>query len=191
MTYISLADLKLYLGITTTNEDDLLNDCISAAQKTIETKCGRVFEAAANTTRNFDAVRDVEGYLLHLDADLCAINSITNGDGLVVSSSNYVTEPRNITPYYAIRLKANSSVAWTYSSSPEDAIAVSGKWAYSVTAPDDIAQACKRLAAWLYRQKDSSQDADRAIMSASGAVIMPSALPKDVVDLYKPYIRQN
>ena len=36
-----------------------------------------------------------------------------------------------------------------------DAISITGRWAWSLTAPPDIAQACARLAAFLYKQRDA------------------------------------
>jgi hypothetical protein len=196
MTYIALADLKLYLGLTEQSGDDaLLLFNIDRAQKAVESRCKRIFEATADTTRYFDAIRDVSSDLLtlYLDHDLCSITTITNGDSTTVTSNQYVKEPRNYTPWYAIRLLPNSGVAWTYTADHENAISITGKWAYATAVPDDIAQACLRLAAWFYRQKDNSADgsSDRPIMTASGATLLPSRMPTDFLDLTEPYIRRN
>ena len=67
-------------------------------------------------------------------------------------------------------------------------ISVVGKWAYSATAPSDIEHACKRLAAFFYRQKDNANDIDRAVV-VGNATVLPSDLPRDVVQLLKPYVR--
>lgn len=188
MAYTSASNLKTYLGISEATDDTLLGTLITAAQAMIDAHCRQTFEAAADTTRYFDAVRDVNGSMLYLDAPLCAITTVTNGDGNTVASTKYVTEPRNTTPYYALQLKANAGVAWTYTSTPENAIAIAGKWAYSTTAPADIAQTTIRLAAYLYRQRDNASDLDRAIVGASG-IMLPAALPKDIQTLLRPYVR--
>jgi hypothetical protein len=185
VAYAALADLRVYLGLEPAEikQDDLLQDLLDRAQKMIEERTHRVFEAGVDSTRYFDAVDDVEGQTLYLDQDLCAITSITNGDGVTLLASDYVTKPRNDTPYYAIRLKTSSSKTWTYQTDSENAIAIVGKWAYSISAPKDVVQATIRLAAWLYRQKGTSGESDRPMVTGEGVTILPSALPKDVQDV--------
>ena len=189
MAYCTVNDAKEYLGITTTGDDALIGSLIRSAQAFIDAKIGFSFEASSDTERTFDAVSDVDGYTLTFDSWCCSITSITNGDGTAVTSSQYVTEPRNSTAFYAIRLKSSAGISWTYSTDPEDAISVTGKWSWTQTADDNIRQACVRLVAWLYRQKDTSADADRPLLAGDGTVIMPSAMPNDVAAYLKPYRR--
>jgi hypothetical protein len=62
--------------------------------------------------------------------------------------------------------------------------------AYLLYTPTDIVKCNRRLAAWLYRQKDTQQgDNDRPILAGDGSVIMPSTLPQDVTDILKIYQR--
>lgn len=187
--YCTLTQLKTYISATDTGDDTILNDCIARAQGMIDSYTRRTFEAAADTARTFDAVADVRGRELWLDADLCAITSITNGDGTTVALASVISEPRNVTPYYALVLKGSSGLAWTYTDDPEDAIEVEGRWAYSTTAPVDIEQACVRLAAYLYRQKDNSAELDRPVLSPDGVTLLPTRLPRDVDDILRPYKR--
>jgi hypothetical protein len=186
MAYCSLADLKAYLKIDSSNTDDdtLLQAFLDAAQGAIDLDRGRTFEAAADSTRRFDAVRDVgkddgDSYAqtLYLDQDLCQITSITNGDGTTVTSSQYVTEPRNDTPYWAIKLKLDSGIVWTYSSTPENAIAITGRWAYSVTAGPAVVQVVKEWAKYMYKKKDAASDFDVLGNVESGAVILAKQMP--------------
>lgn len=189
MAYITLAELKQYLSIDTTTDDVLLEKLILSAQSAVDTYTKRTFEASADSTRYFHAINDVHDYTLMLDHDLVSVTTVTNGDATTVNSSYYVLLPTNYAPKYAIQLKWSSPVVWTYSDSPENAISVTGKWAYSLTAPADVQQATKRLAAWFYRQKDTSSDGDRAMTTDGGTVIIPGNLPKDVTQLLKAYIR--
>lgn len=186
--------LKPYLGIAVnkTGDDALLDRLCSVAQAAVDRYCGRTFEAAADTTRYFDAVRDTSDLTLWLRHDLAQITSITNGDGTTVLSSQYVTEPRNTTPYYAVRIKANSSVYWwlTTNGISEDAITVVGRWAYSTTAPDDIVQATARYAAYMYRQKDA-QVFDTTADPTTGQLIIPKGMPADVKVMLEPYRRRS
>ena len=195
MSYATLADLKTYLGVGTTTDDALLSQCITRAQGFIEAQTTRVFEASADTTRTLDALADVwedeYGFarVLVLPADLCQITSVTNGDGTLVSASQYVTEPRGSTPYWALRLKGNTTVAWTYSDTPEGAISITGRWAYSTTPPGDVAQACLALAAYFYRQRGAEATGMEPVMSASGVVMMPPRIPDVVKTVIAKYQR--
>lgn len=192
--WVTNTELKTYLGISGSGDDSLLTTLIAQAQAFLEQVTGRKFEASANTTRTFDAVRDVAededgtATLLILDHDLCGINSITNGDGAVVSASDYVTEPRNDTPYWAIRLKSSSTVGWTHSNGPENAISISGKWAYSTTAPADVQMACRDMAAYLYRRRGIEGTAlDTVTVSPSGVTMFPGGLPESVKAVINKY----
>ena len=190
MAYCGVDELKEYLGVTGTADDAMLLTLLAAAQRTIDSYCARTFEATADTVRTFDSQRDVDGYTLTVDSDLCAITSIVNGDGTTISNSHYVTEPRNETPYYAIRLKTSAGKVWTstVSGDSENAITVTGKWAYSTSAPSDIAHVCKRLAAYIYRQKDNAGDLDRAVI-AGNSTILPAQIPNDIRLMLTPYKR--
>ena len=82
-------------------------------------------------TRYFDALTNVDGNYLMVDPfDLLAVTSITNGDGTSITAADYVFEPRYDPPYWAIKLKSSSSIAWTYSTAHENAITVVGMWGY-------------------------------------------------------------
>ena len=193
MAYCTVTQVKAYIdpdGQMGSGDDSLLSDLIDRAQKYIETATGRVFEVSAASERYFDALQDVDGRVLYLDYDLAAITSVTNGDGNTVSSNDYVTEPRNSTPYYALRLKTSTTTYWTYNDTPENAITVNGHWGYSQSPPADITQACIRLAAAMYRGRDVAGDAlDGATVSAEGIVIRPGAIPRYVSAVIRQYRR--
>jgi hypothetical protein len=207
MSYATLDDLQEYANITTTTDDALLTRLLAVAQSAVDAYCHQPFEALVDTTRYFDPLQDGygdnysygfgygygtyswgSGKRLYFDAPLCAITSVTNGDGVVVAPTDYVTEPRNMTPWYALALKQGSSKQWTYTGSPENSIAIVGKWAYSVSAPADIVQATLRLATWFYRGRDNALDLDRAVI-VGNATIAPSRIPADVMTMLEPYRR--
>lgn len=188
MAYTTAADVKTYLGISGSGDDTLLGTLVARAQVAIDRFCNRTFESSANATRYFDAIGPhISGGTLWLDRDLCAINTVTNGDSESLTGTHYVTLPRNDTPYFALKLKQGAGKVWTYATDWENAIAISGKWAYSETAPADIVQAAVRLAAFYYRQKDAPIQDVTAI--EAGVVIKPLAFPDDVRALLMPYRR--
>ncbi len=190
MAYTSLGSLKTYLAITTATDDALLTDLIARAGAIIDAYCGRVFEAAADSTRTLDARRDVsdDRRTLYIDADLAQITSVSNA-GVAVAPTAYVPEPYT-PPYYGLRLRIASGLTWTYVTDPEDAISITGRWAYSVSAPADIQQACIRLAAYLYRQRDHAGEIDRPLVTPDGHTLLPGRMPEDVVLMLDPYRRR-
>lgn len=191
MAYTTVSALKTYLGVVGNTDDALLTALIARAQAIADAYCGRTFEAAQDSTRKLDAKLSVspDKRTLYVERDLCAITSITNGDGVSVGAAEYVTEPRWETPFYGVTLKRESDIRWTWDDTPEDAITVVGRWAYSATAPADIVQATERLAAYLYRQKDNMNDLDRAVAVSGNMTVLPQSLPRDVQLILAPYRR--
>lgn len=196
MAYCLRAELAAELGIDPgiTQDNGLLDQALADAQAFIEGPggAGRSFQVEADTTRTLDAIGDVDNYLLtlYLDEDLCAITSITNGDGTTVDPSLYVPNPRNTTPWYSLQFKWVASTAWTFATSPENSISITGRWGYATSAPPDIHRAHKRLAAWFYRSKSSQSDVDRPLLTPGGVTILPSKIPGDVMAILEPYRRR-
>lgn len=162
MAYISVESLKTHLGITNASDDAWLATLISAAQVAIDRVCGRSFEAAT-ATRTYGR-EAVEGGMLRLDHDLLTVTTLTNGDGSAIGSSDYVLWPRNLTPKWAIRL--DSTQSWSFTDL-DSVISVTGEWGYSTTAPADIEQICREVAAQMYRSYDASTDRDLRQVASS------------------------
>jgi hypothetical protein len=191
MQYATIAQLQDYLDISgpdaaaTAN----LNMALTNACAVIDRHTHRTFAASADTTRLHDGTR-IEGHRLWLDGDLAQLTSVTNGDGEVIPLNALRFEPLNITPYFALSIKSGSGYGWTltgqaFGDDPE-AIEVTGRFAYSVTPPDDIVQATLRLSAYLYRQPANAMDLDRAVI-VGNATIAPGAIPADVFMMLRPY----
>ena len=190
MAWATITTLKVYRGITSTStsDDAILQYCCTAARAQVERYCDRTFESTSTSTHYFDAVRDVDGRTLYLDDDLASISSVTNGDGASLTSTSYVTTPVNATPYREIRIRSGSANAWTYNTEPESAITVVGYWAYGTAAPADVEQAAIRLANYMYSQKDAGVF-DVTAFPDAGAITIPQGMPRDVVELLRPYRR--
>jgi hypothetical protein len=191
MSYCTVSDIREYLDIEGGGDDALIDMLIAAAEQAIDRHCNRTFEAISDSTFYIDAVGEhVRGRSLFFDTigDLCDITTVTNGDGVEVASDEYVTIPRNETPYYGLRLLNSAGKVWTYAADWESAISIAGKWAYSETAPNDVKQACIRWASYLYRQKDAPVFDTTAIPEA-GVITTPQGIPVDVRNLLAPYRR--
>ena len=99
-------------------------------------------------TLNFNAVsdRDSEFYFnqdltahvdefyqtlfTHMRGDLLAVTSLTNGDGTVLTTSDYKLRAANSLPAWCVRILDSSSQSWTYDDDPQDAITLDGEWGY-------------------------------------------------------------
>lgn len=189
MPYPTLSEFKAWAGVTETDDDTTLTRLIAAATAMIEGPqplgTGRTFYAASDTTRRVDCPTDTSRVLPLWDVgELASITSVTNGDGESVASTEYVTRPRRGGPFYALELKTGSDVAWTYDDSPEGAISITGRWAYSADVPADIYQAHLRLVDFMYRSKGGS--GDQAVRTEAG-IILPARLPKDIDDILSGY----
>ena len=192
MTYCTVSDVKDYLDIEGADDDALLNDLIERALKAIDSHTRRTFEdPGADVTRNFTVGEDSQGLDLLFDDDIYSITTVkTDADGTprTITSGNYITMPRNKTPYYGIKILGSSNEYWDYTDDPEGGIEIAGRWAYSESAPDDIVQACARWAAFLYRQRDAQVWITTAIPDA-GVIQIPAGIPTDVKLLLEPYVR--
>ncbi len=187
--YTTVNELKTYLHITGSGDDTLLGDLVTRASRMLDDHCGRWF-VAQEETRRYDAVGShITGKLLLFDADLLSLTSLTNGDGSSISLDDVILRPVNWQPYFGVALKQSSGLSWAYTTDPEAAIEVEGEWGYSETAPEPIQQAALRLAAWLYRQRDTGAETGEVQVTDRGVSIAPARLPRDVLDLIGPYVR--
>lgn len=135
--YATLAEFKSY----STNrggdvsydaaDDTVIERLLKAASRYVDTKTGRRFTPYVET-RYFDvpSADSLDVRTLNLDTDLLEIFSVTNGDGVVIASTEYSLRPRNSSPYRAIRLIDSSTYYWASDSSGDthDVIAIAGLW---------------------------------------------------------------
>jgi maltoporin len=199
VAYITATDLKNYMKINGNSDDTQLALFADRAQHVVDSYTHRVFEwAGAGTVKKFTPVSYLDGgdlydmYTLSLGLnEFYELTSITNGDGVAISTSDVVLLPQNITPKYAVRIKSSANKTWTYTTTIEESVSITAKWAYSATAPADIVQAALRIGAYLYRQRDGTPDSDRPIVSADGVVLSAPRIPSDVLELLRPYRRRS
>ena len=199
MAYITATDLKNYMKINGNSDDTQLALFADRAQHVVDSYTHRVFEwSGAGTVKKFTPVSYLDGgdlydmYTLSLGLhEFYELTSITNGDGVTISTSDVVLLPQNITPKYAIRIKSSANKTWTYTTTIEESVSITAKWSYSATPPADIVQAALRIGAYLYRQRDGTPDSDRPIVSADGVVLSAPRIPSDVLELLRPYRRRS
>lgn len=192
MAFLIADDIKQYATITSTSDDDLIDTLIVAAEQFIRDYTRRIIVPVTQTRRYRWSVDRIQGQLLKLDEDLLEATGIVNGNGVTVGLSDVFYEPMNYGPPYSLlRMKYSASV-WNFT--VDGTINVTGKWGYTddpafVAPHTAFRQAGIRLVTWLYRQRSTSADADRPFVTGDGITIMPSALPKDVLQLIEPHRR--
>lgn len=147
------------------------------------------------TNQPEDAISVTGRWACMLRKDITAIARATNvvtatiGDttGLSIGATVYCVGVADSTFNGGFTLTAvtDTTVSWAQTASNDtDTTGV------LLFTPPDIRQACTRLTAWLYRQKDTQQgDADRPLLAGDGTVIMPTTLPQDVQALIREWIK--
>lgn len=180
------------LEMLRTNSTDAIDDTvvdalITAASRYIDTRTGRTFYSRTET-HYFDVP---EGRTLWLDDDLISVTTLTNGDGTVLTTTDYMLQPYNDAPYYAIKLKDISDVVWEVdsNSSAERVITLAGSWGFSATAPADISLACKLIAVSTYRNRFGENMTGAATITGAGVVVTPQDVPSLAAEIIRRYTR--
>jgi len=187
--YTNVATLKTYLQISGAADDTLLADLVTRASRLVDEHTRRHFYTVEET-RYYDAKGShITGNMLLVDADLLEVSEVVNGDGEVLTPSDFRLRPLNWAPYFGIALKPAGNKRWTYSDDPEGAISVTGTWGYGQAVPPIVTHATIRLAAWLYRQRDTGAEPQQVEVNERGVASSPPRLPRDVTDMLGPFIR--
>lgn len=133
-TYVTLSDFKAWITAAGQTlqvdpaDDAVLERILENTSRYIDTETNRTFYPRVET-RYFNVPEDEE---LLVDDDLLAITSITNGDDVAVSSTDYNLLPLNRYPKFSIRLKDSVGEYWEDDSDGESigVIDVAGIWGY-------------------------------------------------------------
>lgn len=134
MTLInSYATLQNFLDFRSTTDTDATDDGIihvllNSTSRYIDSYCLRTFYPLIKT--NLYDVPD--GNLIYLNDDLLAVTTLTNGDAVEISSSDYTLLSANLYPKWGLKLKDSSSLTWQSDStaSSEQVISLLGYYGY-------------------------------------------------------------
>ena len=185
--YATLAEVKAYLTITSTNatDDSAIEDMVEMASRLIDAETHRTFYARTET-HYFDCPSSRS---LYMDDDLLTITTLTNGDGVEIPDTEYNTFPLNKSPKSEIRLKQSSTYYWNTDgdSNTEGVIPVAGTWGYSATAPDNIKHACISIVISAYHRRYGEGIEGVATITAAGVVITPRDIPADAWAIIRSY----
>lgn len=186
--YTTLSEVKSILRITDEVDDSLLETCIEASSRQIDTHCERVF-TSGTATRLF-APQDA--YVTAID-DLVSLTSLKTSSSadsvfdITWTSTDYQLEPLNgvsggvYTPYTSIRAVGDYTFPTAYE---EATVEVTGVFGYATAIPTDVKQACNLMAIRQYKRYDSP-------LGVAGfgdiGVVRVSRVDPDIESLLAPY----
>jgi hypothetical protein len=173
-------------GAMTSAQVTVVENIIEASSRLIDNQTRKTFYARGET-KNYDVPY---GSQLDIDDDwLLSVGKITNGDGVEVTSGDYILKPANSSPKYAVKLKEASTVAWEFDASgnSEQVISISGSWGYSSSTPLDIKEACLEIASAWYHRRFGENVSSETVIEPSGIVITPKDIPASAKSILQKY----
>src|SRR6476619_1468684 len=143
MSIVSLADVKGYLGLTGTQDDQLLSSLIGTAQAKMERDTGRVFAYASNTTSTYSTDGEAVVRVRDMPSNGSNTRTVTLSGVSLINGTSYWLLPdrRNPEVSTVLQLRAfdRSHPEW-YKAFPNwwDANMDSPRWAASLGSPNDL-----------------------------------------------------
>lgn len=165
MSYVTVAELRAWLGIPDAADDPLLSQACDTASTWIDEYCGETFVVpTAATARLFhadswnlvrtDTFANTTGLVVATDdnEDGTAETAWTLGTDYLLEDTNGRTVGEAVGPYRAIR--AVDSKLFAASRSGRPLVSVTARWGWPVT-PAPVKQAAYVLAAEQWKTKDA------------------------------------
>jgi hypothetical protein len=198
--YCSLANIKDRLnplGMAVNAVDDaVIVDMIEQTSRAIDLFCNKTFYARTSETRYFNLPDDNQ---LDFDDSLLTLTTLTNGNGDVISASDYLLQDINRKPYYAVKLKPTSGIVWLPAGTGEfeQVITVLGTWGYVDRAATDFLSArviqntkhcCIETVLAVYKSRFGENTTGVATVTAAGIVITPRDIPDFAMKYLEAYM---
>ena len=161
--YATLTEVKLFLGITDSVDDTLLEGMVEAASRSIDRMANRRFyldtNASARLYRANDALQLFVDDIGSATGLAVAVDSDGNGsyDTALTLNTDYILDPITAPslnrPWNVVTI-VSASAAFPAPLNYRPGVQVTAKWGWP-SIPDDINQACMILTADLYKRKDA------------------------------------
>lgn len=189
MSIVSLAEVKTYLGLTGTQDDQLLSSLIGAAEAKMERDTGRAFAYSSNVTRTYSSDGNASITVRDLPSNGSNSRTVTLNGAALTNAQGYwllpdrrnpdVSTTLQIRPYDTSRpdwFKADPNWwdknldRWRFPAGLPNDVVVSGPEGHP-NPQGDVVNMAKAMTALLYYQNKAG---------ASGTVQTPAG---DVIDL--------
>jgi hypothetical protein len=185
--YTTLSAVKGILRLTDNVDDALLETCIEASSRQIDTHCERVF--TSGTATRFYAPRD--SYVCEIDDLITLTALVTSSDGDAFDTTwvdaEYQLEPLNgiVGGAYAPFTQIRAVDDLLFNVIGEEAtVRVTGRFGYGTAIPIDVTQACNLMAIRQFKRYDSP-------LGVAGfgdiGVVRVSRVDPDIESLLAPY----
>jgi hypothetical protein len=190
MTIVSLAEVKTYLGLVGTGDDQLISSCIVQAEARLERDTGRTFAYSSNVSRTYST--DGQASLVIRDVPAYGSNTrtVTLGGVTLTEGTGYWLLPDRRNPDVSVTIQLrfydttragwykadpqwwdkNLDTLYAHGGTPNDLV-ISGTEGHALPVPGDVVGMEKVMAALLYWQAKSG---------ASGTVNTPTG---ETIDL--------
>jgi hypothetical protein len=157
--YTTLDEVKAILRITDNVDDALLETCVEAASRQIESHCERVFLPTTGTR----VFTPDDSYLVSIDdlSTLTSLKTSSAADGtfdITWTATDFQLEPLNgltgssYSPYTRIRAVGDYLFPVVEN---EATVQITGVFGYGTAIPTDVKQACNLLAVRQFKRYDS------------------------------------
>jgi hypothetical protein len=198
--YATLTQIKGYMSISDNTDNDLLEDLIESASRSIDRIANRRFYLDATASaRLYRAYSDIFVYIDDLGSttDL-VVKTDSNGNGTysktLTLNQDYILDPLTAPslsrPYTQLTMVSNTE-SWPIfpgltQNGLRPGVQVTARWGWP-SVPDDINMACLILTADLYKRKD----APGGILGLGDlGVVRMSPLGRDVTAMVRAYKKE-
>lgn len=141
MSIVSLAEVKTYLGLTGTQDDQLLSSLIGAAEAKMERDTGRAFAYSSNTTRTYSSDGNASITVRDLPANGSNTRTVTlNGASLGNGQGYWLLPDRrnpDVSTTLQIRIFDTSRPDW-FKSDPDWWDKNLDRWRFPMGLPNDV-----------------------------------------------------
>jgi hypothetical protein len=198
--YATLTQIKAYMSISDNTDNDLLEDLIESASRSIDRIANRRFYLDATASaRLYRAYSDIFVYIddLGTTTDL-VVKTDSNGNGTYAKTltlnQDYILDPLTAPslsrPYTQLTMVSNTETWPIFPGLTQNGlrpgVQVTARWGWP-SVPDDINMACLILTADLYKRKD----APGGILGLGDlGVVRMSPIGRDVTAMVRAYKKE-
>ena len=198
--YATLTQIKGYMSISDNTDNDLLEDLIESASRSIDRIANRRFYLDATASaRLYRAYSDIFVYIddLGTTTDL-VVKTDSNGNGsyakTLTLNQDYILDPLTAPslsrPYTQLTMVSNTETWPIFPGLTQNGlrpgVQVTARWGWP-SVPDDINMACLILTADLYKRKD----APGGILGLGDlGVVRMSPIGRDVTAMVRAYKKE-